>query len=153
MDKIVKRIERKAGIPELASILAEQLSPTDLQSLLLEVYRLRSSRLQPAAVLSDYESNRFVRPSSVSPLSLPEMGADRLFTFTTGVSADRAVTGLPAWHELCRRFDRPKLGRQHGSQYGGSLGFDQRARARMCTAAARASARRPEIVHAGPPRS
>ncbi|MBN2394465.1 MAG: hypothetical protein JXR84_27270 [Anaerolineae bacterium] len=70
MDKIVERIERKAGIPDLVSILAEQFSPTDLQSLLLEVYRLRSSRLQPAAVLSDYESNRFVRPSSTSPHSL-----------------------------------------------------------------------------------
>jgi len=70
MSKIVERIERKTGIPGLASIMAEQLSPTDLQSLLLEVYRLRSSRLQPTAVLSDYESNRFVRPSSASPVSL-----------------------------------------------------------------------------------
>ena len=70
MDKIIERIERKAGIPGLVSILAEQLSPTDLQSLLLEVYRLRSSRLQPASVLSDYESNRFVRPAAVSPTSL-----------------------------------------------------------------------------------
>lgn len=70
MDKIVERIERKAGIPGLVSILAEQLSATDLQSMLLEVYRLRSSRLQPAAVLSDYESNRFVRPATVSPLCL-----------------------------------------------------------------------------------
>lgn len=70
MDKIIERIEHKAGIPGLASILAEQLSPTDLQSLLLEVYRLSSSRLKPAAVLSDYESNRFVRPSAVSPISL-----------------------------------------------------------------------------------
>ena len=70
MDKIIERIERKAGIPNLVSILAEQLSPTDLQSLLLEVYRLRSSRLQPAAVLADYASNRFVHPSSMPPLSL-----------------------------------------------------------------------------------
>jgi len=70
LDKIVERVERKAGIPNLVSIPAEQLSPTDLQSLLLEVYRMRSSRLQPAAVLSDYVSNRFVRPSGVSPTSL-----------------------------------------------------------------------------------
>ncbi|MGC9393562.1 MAG: hypothetical protein ACP5J4_01760, partial [Anaerolineae bacterium] len=70
MNKIIERIERKAGVPGLVSILAEQLSPTDLQSLLLEVYRLRSNQLQPAAVLSDYESNRFVHPSSTSPTSL-----------------------------------------------------------------------------------
>ena len=70
MDKIIERIEHEAGMPGLASILAERLSPTDLQSLLLEVYRLRSSRTQPSAVLSDFETNRFVRPSPVSPTTL-----------------------------------------------------------------------------------
>ncbi|MEW5873392.1 MAG: hypothetical protein AB1894_29295 [Chloroflexota bacterium] len=70
MNKILERIEREAGIPDLASILAERLSPTDLQSLLLEVYRLRSSRIQPSAVLLDYEANRFVQPSAVSPTAL-----------------------------------------------------------------------------------
>ena len=38
MSKIVERIEREAGVPGLASILAERLEPTDRQSLLLEVY-------------------------------------------------------------------------------------------------------------------
>jgi hypothetical protein len=70
MDKIVERIEREAGIPGLASILAKRLSPTDLQSILLEVYRIRSRQTQPSTVLSDYESNRFVQPSAVSPTSL-----------------------------------------------------------------------------------
>jgi hypothetical protein len=70
MNKIIERIEREAGISGLASILAERLSPTDLQSLLLEVYGIRSNRIQPSTVLSDFESNRFVRPSVVSSLSL-----------------------------------------------------------------------------------
>jgi hypothetical protein len=70
MDRIVGRIEREAGIPGLVSILAERLSPTDLQTLLLEVYRIRSSRIQPSTVLSNFESNRFVQLSAVSPLSL-----------------------------------------------------------------------------------
>ena len=70
MNRIIERIEREAGIPGLVSILTEKLSPTDLQSLLLEVYRLRSHRIQPATVLADFESNRFVRPSTVSPISL-----------------------------------------------------------------------------------
>lgn len=68
MDRIVERIERRAGVPGLASILADQLSPTDLQSILLEVYRIRGNRMRPSAVLADYESNRFVRPSAVSPI-------------------------------------------------------------------------------------
>jgi hypothetical protein len=70
MNKIVERIVQEAGVPDLLSILAEKLSPTDLQSLLLEVYRIRSERLQPAGLLKDFQSNRFVRPSSVSPVSL-----------------------------------------------------------------------------------
>jgi hypothetical protein len=70
MSKIIERIEREAGVAGLASILAERLAPTDLLSLLLEVYRLRSGRLQPPAVLADYESNRFVRPSAGSPSQL-----------------------------------------------------------------------------------
>lgn len=70
MNKIVERIERQTGITGLISILADRLSPTDLQSLLLEVYRIRSKRIRPAAVLSDFESNRFARPSAVSPISL-----------------------------------------------------------------------------------
>ncbi len=70
MDKIVERIEREAGVPGLVSTLAERLSPTDLQSILLEVYRIRSSRIPPSSVLSDFESNRFVQPSTVSPISL-----------------------------------------------------------------------------------
>ncbi len=68
MDKIVERIECQAGVPGLASILADQLSPTDLQSILLEVYRLRSRQLKPSTIASNYETNRFVRPSAVRQL-------------------------------------------------------------------------------------
>jgi len=70
MNKMIERIEREAGLPGLVTILAERLSPTDLQSLLLEVYGIRSKRVQPSRVLSDFESNRFVQPSSVSPVAL-----------------------------------------------------------------------------------
>ena len=66
MNKIVERIEQEAGVPGLVSVLAQRLTPTDLQSLLLEVYRLRSSQLLPSAILSNYKTNRFVRPSAVS---------------------------------------------------------------------------------------
>jgi hypothetical protein len=67
MSKIVERIEREAGIPGLASILAERLAPTDLQSILLEVYRLRCSRRKPSDLLADYQRDRFIRPSEVAP--------------------------------------------------------------------------------------
>jgi hypothetical protein len=72
MQAIVDRIEREAGVPGLAAILAERLAPTDLQSLLLAVYRQRSGQRRPADVLAQYESDRFVRPAPVSPKRLLE---------------------------------------------------------------------------------
>jgi hypothetical protein len=66
-DKIIARIERLADIPGLSDLLAERLAPTDLQSLLLEVYRRRASKRTPADVLRDYERDRFVRPASIDP--------------------------------------------------------------------------------------
>lgn len=68
--KIIERIERETGIPNLLSLLAEKITPTDLQSLLLEVYRQRAQRQTPAALLADYENNRFVRPATVDPFIL-----------------------------------------------------------------------------------
>lgn len=62
------RILSEAGVENLIEILAERLAPTDLQTLLLEVYRRRAAPLPPARLLEQYQTNRFVRPSSVNPL-------------------------------------------------------------------------------------
>jgi hypothetical protein len=70
--KIIERIERDAQTPGLLTLLAERLTPSDLQSLLLEVYRQRAQRQNPSAVLGEYEKNRFVRPGSVLPARLIE---------------------------------------------------------------------------------
>jgi hypothetical protein len=72
MTRILDRIERELGMPGLASALVERLGPSDLQSLLLEIFRLRAQRRSPSAILSNYEANRFVRPSAVSPLQLAQ---------------------------------------------------------------------------------
>jgi hypothetical protein len=72
MSDILRRIERAAGVEHLVTILADRLDPTDLQSLLLEVYRRRSERKSPAALLSEYETNRFVRPAPADPAALLE---------------------------------------------------------------------------------
>ena len=60
---MIERIEREAGVDGLVSILGNDLAPTDLQSLLLEVYRIRADRRTPSDVLLDYKSDRFVQPS------------------------------------------------------------------------------------------
>jgi len=67
MTTITDRIERELGMPGLAERLAEQLEPSDMQSLLLDVYRRLVRRRSTASVLADYARNRFVEPSRISP--------------------------------------------------------------------------------------
>jgi hypothetical protein len=64
---ILERIQREAGVPDLIDVLVERLNPTDLQSLLLEVYRRRAIGVKPSQVLERYERDRFVRPSDLDP--------------------------------------------------------------------------------------
>lgn len=72
MAKLLERILREGGVPDLLEILGERLAPTDLQSLLLEVFRRRAARQTPAGLLEQYEKNRFVRPSILDPRDLSE---------------------------------------------------------------------------------
>lgn len=72
MCDIIRRIEREAEVPNLSKILVQRIRPTDLQSLLLEVYRKRAKHRNLSAVLSDYASNSFTRPSRSNPDHLLE---------------------------------------------------------------------------------
>src|SRR5829696_6520375 len=75
-DQLINRILRETNTPHLLDILADQLTPTDLQSLLLAVYRRRAARVTPAALLAQHEQNRFARPAAVDPQLL--LAFDRL---------------------------------------------------------------------------
>jgi hypothetical protein len=68
----LNRILRDTGIPNLADVLSAGLAPTDLQSLLIEVSKERASKESPSRVLDQYATNRFVKPSAVSPLTYME---------------------------------------------------------------------------------
>jgi hypothetical protein len=72
-DRLMERVLRAAGIPDLVQALADRLSPTDLQSLLLEVYRRLAQKTTPAQLLEQYERNRFVAPSQVDPRKVAEV--------------------------------------------------------------------------------
>jgi hypothetical protein len=74
--RIAERIIRESGIPDLLEVLSEKINATDLQSLLLEVYRRRTRSVKPAAVLKQYQENRFVRPAKISSRDSAEF--DRL---------------------------------------------------------------------------
>jgi len=71
-EKIIERILRTAQVPDLLEILTQRLSQSDLQSLLLEVYRKRAHTLTPRHLLQQYEQNRFVQPAAVNPKQLLE---------------------------------------------------------------------------------
>jgi hypothetical protein len=70
--RIIGRIERDAGVPNLTDVLVDRLAPTDLQSLLLEVYGRRATKRDPKELIKDHISNRFTRPSTASPTRLLE---------------------------------------------------------------------------------
>ena len=72
MNKITERIARAVGVPDLGEILAERIKSTDLQSLLLEVFRERVKRRNPRIIFSDYVSNSFSLPSRCNPALLLE---------------------------------------------------------------------------------
>ena len=69
-DDILRRIERDAGVADLVAVLADRLSPADLSSLLLEVFRRRAAARAPSDLLTDHTENRFCRPSTVDARAL-----------------------------------------------------------------------------------
>jgi hypothetical protein len=69
---LIERIIRESAVPDLLDVLAARLTPTDLQSILLEVYRRRADNVTPARLLEQYASNRFVAPSPLDPRRVVE---------------------------------------------------------------------------------
>jgi hypothetical protein len=59
--------------PGAQSVLENGLSPTDLQSLLLDLARTRAHRTTPASVRRRWQQDRFVQPSPVDPRRLAEV--------------------------------------------------------------------------------
>jgi hypothetical protein len=64
---ILRRIVQATGAQGLLDALVSKISIIDLQSLLLHVYKMRTSSLSAADVLKQYRNNRFVKISNVSP--------------------------------------------------------------------------------------
>lgn len=72
-DPRLRRVLRQADAPGLLTALAERLSPTDLQTLLLEVFRRRADAVTPGRLLEQYERNRFTAPSALDPIGLARL--------------------------------------------------------------------------------
>ncbi|MFF4990519.1 hypothetical protein ACFY19_25290 [Streptosporangium saharense] len=64
-DPWLGRILREGAAPGMLDALVERLSPADLQTLMMAVYRRRAAAVTPAGLLRRYEHDRFTVPSPV----------------------------------------------------------------------------------------
>ncbi|HEX5152508.1 MAG TPA: hypothetical protein VFW07_13755 [Parafilimonas sp.] len=71
MNNIAKLIAEKTGYANLLDDL-NKLSGSELNSLLLELFRKRIKKISPAALLNDFDKNRFSAPSSVETISFKQ---------------------------------------------------------------------------------
>lgn len=78
-EKILQRINQ----PELLRILSDELTPSELNSLLLEVFDRQTQRLSPATLLQHYQKNRFVKPATIDLMSLRALETQLLQIFET----------------------------------------------------------------------
>ena len=62
---ILSRIKRSLGSPKLLDTLANDVSSSDLVSLMLETYKRRASKLSPKAILNQYKHDRFMPPAQI----------------------------------------------------------------------------------------
>jgi hypothetical protein len=67
-----KIIERRYNRDSLISFLSEELSGSELNSVMLEVHNRRAARTHPSTLLKQYQSNRFVHPAESNYFNLLE---------------------------------------------------------------------------------
>ena len=80
------RIRRELGGVDPVELLAG-LAPTDLQSVLLEVYRRQAARESAAEVLARYQDSRFCRPAMVEPPAVTAFEASAWMRLPAGYTA------------------------------------------------------------------
>lgn len=78
---IIKSILHRINQPGLLNILADELSGTELNSLLLEVFNRRTKSTTPAEMFDQYQRNRFVKPADLPVLKMKRMELDILGLF------------------------------------------------------------------------
>src|SRR5688572_4057703 len=69
----LERLLREARVEGVLEALTERLAPSDLQSLMLEVYSRVAAKGTPKKLVDQYERDRFVRPSVVDVRILGEL--------------------------------------------------------------------------------
>ncbi|HEV8505928.1 MAG TPA: hypothetical protein VGQ53_11025 [Chitinophagaceae bacterium] len=72
MNHISSLVEKKIGYPNLLDDLGKKLSTSELNTLLMELFRMRAKKIRPAELLRQFEKNRFAAPSQVDTISFNE---------------------------------------------------------------------------------
>ena len=72
-EKIIARISRTLSDGDAVEGLVRRLPPTDLQSLMLHVYRKRSAKRSPSEILAQYDRALMLQPSTADPRALIEV--------------------------------------------------------------------------------
>lgn len=88
MGKIIDRVLDDVGDAELLDKLLA-LQKSDLNTLLLEVYKLQAEKLTPNGLLKAYRSNRFVVPSEINPIAYHQMETELL-----KIADDMGISGI-----------------------------------------------------------
>ncbi|GAB4037062.1 hypothetical protein [Spirosoma gilvum] len=79
---IGKKIAERIGRPDLIDILTNELSGSELTSLLLDVFDRKAAQLSPADLLRAYQSNRFVQPADIDIIGNRALEDQALALFT-----------------------------------------------------------------------
>jgi len=72
MNNIANLVAKKIGYPNLVDDLSSKLSASELNTLLLELFRMRAKKITPAALLKQFEKTRFTSPSEVDTINFME---------------------------------------------------------------------------------
>ncbi len=88
MARIIDRVLDDIGDVELLDKLLS-LPKSDLNTLLLEIYKLQAEKLTPNELLRAYQSNRFAAPGEVNPIAYHRVEADLL-----KIADDMGINGI-----------------------------------------------------------
>lgn len=70
---IIKNVLEKAGNENLINELTTRLSQSEITTFLLALSKEMADKNTPGAILSRYESNRFVKPSELNPIKVKKV--------------------------------------------------------------------------------
>jgi hypothetical protein len=71
--KEIQRIINKVGTDHILQLLGEQIPLSDLNTLLLEVFRKVTDASSASELLKRYSNNRFVNPAEINPIQLKNL--------------------------------------------------------------------------------